>query len=122
MRAIRQPRERRRIDLVALLFQDRGHVLPAPAAMIGAMNEDERLARTGLRHRFAAAKRRGARAKCGARDCGTACHRTVVGHVFSPISSLRLSAIECCATIAAIGPGLAHFRARSVARSWATAR
>ena len=46
MRAVGEPRQGRRVDPVPLRFQRIRHALPAPAAMPGAVNEDERLWRS----------------------------------------------------------------------------
>ena len=52
MRAVREPGERRREDLVPLRLQPVGDASPAPAAVIGAMDQHEGLARPGLRRRL----------------------------------------------------------------------
>src|SRR5499427_2253587 len=58
MRAVGEAGQRRRVDLVAALLQNVDDLPPAPAAMIGAMNKHEGLARADLRQRGAVAERR----------------------------------------------------------------
>src|ERR1700735_2502248 len=48
MRAVAVAGQRRRIDLVAMALENVGGAPPAPAAMIGAVDEYECLARGGL--------------------------------------------------------------------------
>ena len=62
MRAVAIAGERRRIDLVAVPFENVGAAPPAPAAMPGAVNEHESLARVRLRHRLRPSERRDAAA------------------------------------------------------------
>jgi hypothetical protein len=55
VRALADASERRREDLVALLFQEVGDAPPAPAAMPRAVHQHEGLGLTGLRPRRRAA-------------------------------------------------------------------
>jgi len=66
MRAVGEASQRRRVNLMAALLQNVDDLSPAPAAMIGAVNEHEGLARAGLRQRVAAAERRRADTERGA--------------------------------------------------------
>src|SRR5262245_19674591 len=79
VRALADAGEGRREYLMPALLQKIGHATPAPAAVPGAVYEDEGLRRTGLRRCRRAAQRRCARAGACACQHAAAGHGSVVG-------------------------------------------